>query len=178
MLSSTTPRWRQEMNTHAELRYPVSLILSCHWQRTAQWRYQQWQIVALLPQHTTPDSYTVSRRRVHTGEAGEHFLFSGLWLEFFRDGLQAYYQNLTGAKPSLFVLCHDDASSSQLTPIAISASHADAEGHMESDGIVLNTPLVAPYSTWLADYVLNNQLILDQQLHNQRQDKKGKRRHV
>ena len=166
------------MSSHADVRYPVSLVLSRQWQQSGQWQYPKWEVVVLLPQHTTPNADAPDVRHIHTGEDGEHYLWSGLWLELFRDGLQGYYQNITGMQPSLFVLCHDDDAKTGLAPTTISANHADAEAHMESDGIVLTTPLVLPFSTWLAEYILDKQLILDQQLEEQRHDKKGKRRHV
>lgn len=166
------------MNPHADVRYPVSLVLSRQWYQASQWQYPKWDVVVVLPYHTTPNSHTLNCRHVHTGEDGEHFLWSGLWLEFFHDGLQAYYQNLTGVQPSLFVLCHDDDTQTGLAPTMLSANHADAEGHMESDGIVLSTPLMPPFSNWVADYILHNQSRLDQQIEAQRQEKKGKKRHV
>lgn len=168
------------MSSHADERHPLSLVLSRKWRQSGQWHFPKWDIVVVLPQHTTSNSDGLDCRHVHTGEDGEHFLWSGLWLEFFRDSLQSYYQNLTGMQPSLFVLCHDDDVNTGLVPITISANHADAEGHMESDGIVLSTPLVTPFSGWVADYVLRNQSILDQQLQAQQHEKKGKgkQRHV
>lgn len=166
------------MNPHADVRYPISLVLSRKWQLSGQWHFPHWEVVVVLPQHTTPNSNSLDCRHVHTGEDGEHYLWSGLWLEFFRDGLQGYYQNLTGSQPALFVLCHDEDTETGLAPITVSANHADAEAHMESDGVVLTTPLVAPFSSWLAEYILDKQSILDQQLQEQHQDKKGKHRHV
>jgi Protein of unknown function (DUF3305) len=166
------------MNPHAERCYPLSLVLSRKWLQSAQWRYQHWDVVAILPQASSASADMDEYRRVHIENDSEHFLYSGLSLELFRDGLQAYYQNITGAQPSLFVLCHDDETYGGITPVSVSANHADAEGHLESDGIVLSTPLRAPFSGWLADYVLKNQNLLDQQLQDLRHDKKGKRRHV
>ncbi len=166
------------MNPHADACYPISLVLSRKWHQSGQWQFPKWDIVVVLPYHTTPDTQNLNCRHIHTGEAGEHFLWSGLWLDFFRDGLQGYYQNLTGKRPSLFVLCHDDDTRTGMAPAVISANHADAEGHMESDGIVLSTPLVTPFSTWVAEYILQNQTELDHQIESQRQSKKGKRHHV
>jgi len=166
------------MNPHADTRYPVSLVLSRNWQQSGQWQFPKWDVVVVLPYHTTPEAQAVNCRHVHTGEDGEHFLWSGLWLEFFRDGLQGYYQNLSGKQPSLFVLCHEDDARTGMAPAVISANHADAEGHMESDGIVLSTPLLAPFSTWVAEYILHHQTELDRQIESQGRNKKGKRHRV
>lgn len=132
----------------------------------------------MLPYHTSTNAQALDSRLIYTGEDGEHFLWSGLWLEFFRDSLQGYYLNLTGRQPSLFVLCYDDDTKTGLAPIMVSANHADAEDHMEIDGIVLSTPLIVPFSNWVADYILDNQVLLDHQLQAHQRKPKGKHRHV
>lgn len=166
------------MNPTADSSYPVSLILGRTWRQSGRWRYPNWQVLGVLPYHTSPYSGKLHCRHAYSGENSEHFLWSGFWLEFFRDGLPGYYQNLTGKHPSLFVLCHSGDSDDYLSPVSISANHADAEAHLESDGIVLETPLIAPFSNWVADYVLANQSLFERQLAEFRQAKKGKRRHV
>lgn len=166
------------MNSNADARYPVALLLGRTLKQSGRWQFPRWQVLGVLPYHVSPDSDALHCRQVHAGARDDHFLWSGLWLEFFRDGLQGYYQNITGMHPSLFVLCHSDDTGNSLNPISISANHADAEAHMESDGIVLETPLIAPFSNWLADYVLVNQSVFERQLAELHHVKKGKRRHV
>lgn len=166
------------MNPNADASYPIALILGRTWRRSGPWQYPNWRVLGVLPYHTSPYSGELNCHNAYSGEESEHFLWSGLWLEFFRDGLQAYYQNLTGMHPSLFLLCHYDDSEEHLKPVVISANHADAEAHLESDGVVLETPLIAPFSNWLAEYVLDNQALFEHQLAESRHVKKGKRRHV
>lgn len=166
------------MSTTADVRYPVSLILGRTWQQSGRWHFPHWQVLEILPCITSPDTGELQCHPVANDGQIERFLWSGLWLEFFHDGLQGYYQNLTGSHPSLFVLCNSDDSGDEVGPVAISANHADAEAHMESDGIVLETPLTSPFSSWLADYILENQTVFERQLAEYQHTKKGKRRHV
>jgi len=164
------------MNPHADVSYPVSIVMRQEYRQYGQWQLPHWDLVALLPQHTGDGS---QRRQRLQGEQDEgHTIWSGFWFELFRDGLQSYYQNLMGKQPSLFVLCRDDDAETGLAPTMISANFADAEAHMETDGIVLSTPLVAPFSNWLAEYVLSQQSALEKQLQDHKHSKKGKRRHV
>ncbi|MDR9436847.1 MAG: DUF3305 domain-containing protein [Thiohalophilus sp.] len=164
------------MNPHADVSYPVSIVMRREYRQYGQWKLPHWNLVALLPQHTGDGS---QRRQRLQGEQDEgHLIWSGFWLELFRDGLQSYYQNLMGRQPSLFVLCRDDDDDSDLAPTMISANFADAEAHMETDGLVLSTPLVAPFSNWLAEYVLSQQPALEKQLQDHKHGKKGKRKHV
>lgn len=166
------------MSTQADIRYPVSLILGRSWQYNGHWKFPRWEVVATLPYQTSPGSDGICCHDITRDKSSDNFLWSGLWFELFRDGLQGYYQNLTGQYPSLFILCHSDDSGNELNPIAISGNHADAEAHMESDGIVLETPLISPFSGWLADYILENQAIFEQQLADSQRSGKGNRSHV
>lgn len=168
------------MNPHADEHFPVSVVLKRHWRQHGQWRFPQWDVVSVVAETRVPVSQApepaYQRRQDEREDA--YFEWSNLWLELFRDGLQAYYQNLMGQKPSLFILCRDDHEHTGVAPVAISANFADAEAHMETDGVVLDTPLEAPFSKWIADYVLNNQHALDRQMQDHKAGKKGKKRHV
>lgn len=166
------------MHPHADVSYPVTLILSRQWRQYGQWRLPYWDVAGLLPQPRDAKPGSVTWRRVEAEQDEEHLLWSGLWLDLFRDGLQSYYQNLTAGQPCLFILCRDDDPETGMAPTSVSANLADAEAHMETDGIVLTTPLIEPFSNWLAQYVLNNQNALEQQLRAHKHTKKGKRRHV
>lgn len=161
------------MNPHADVSYPVSIVMQREYRQYGQWQLPHWDLVALLPQHSSE----VSQQLQGDQDQG-HMIWSGFWLELFRDGLQSYYQNLMGKQPSLFVLCRDDDDDSDLAPTMISANFADAEAHMETDGIVLSTPLVAPFSNWLAEYILSQQPALEKQMLNHKHGKKDKRKHV
>jgi hypothetical protein len=166
------------MNPYADASYPVSVVLSRRWRQQGQWQFPYWDIVELLPRHTQAQSNDREYARVQTDKEDEQYVWSDMWLDLFRDGLQSYYQNLTGKRPSLFVLCRDDHPETGVAPVTISANFADAEAHMETDGIVLSTPLIAPFSKWLADFVLQNQPALNRQVQEHKGGKKGKRRHV
>lgn len=163
------------MNPHADVSYPVSIVMRREYRQYGQWQLPHWDLVELMPQHTTAG---MDKAQPLPGEADDQMIWSGFWLDLFRDGLQSYYQNLMGKQPSLFVLCRDDDVDTGLAPTMVSANFADAEAHMETDGIVLSTPLAEPFSNWLAEYILNNQPVLERQLQEHKGGKKGKRRHV
>jgi len=54
------------MNTHTDVRYPVSVLLKMKWQTSGQWQFPQWDIAAVIPQDTTPNSTAVTSRRVYS----------------------------------------------------------------------------------------------------------------
>lgn len=168
------------MNPHADEHFPVSVVLSRHWRQHGQWRFPHWELVSVLPAEQVREPHTdePAFRRVEAQDGLEHYIWSGLWLELFRDGLQAYYQNLTAQQPTLVVLCRDDHEDTGVAPVSVSANFADAEAHMETDGMVLSTPLQPPFLQWLADYVLQHQDYLDRQMQDHKKGNKGKKRHV
>jgi len=161
-----------------EIQYPVALLLNRHWLQTGQWRHPSWTIVSVLPACGEDALVSPACTRIHSAEHDQDFLWHGLWLELSRNGLQGYYENLTGSNPSLFVLCHELDEEPGLAPISISASHADAEAHMESDGTVLVSPLNAPFAGWLANFVLQNRSIFEHQLDRIQHGKKERQNHA
>jgi len=162
----------------ADIRYPVTLLLNRSWLQTGQWRHSGWSVISVLPATNGDVASPASYTQVHAAERDQDFLWRGMWLELFRDGLQAYYENLTGSRPSLFVLCHEQDEEPGLAPVSITASLADAEAHMESDGTVLATPLRDPFAGWLANFVLKNRAVFDHQLDSLQRTKKGRHGHA
>lgn len=156
--------------------FPVRLLLNRDNLHLGPWHYPQWSVISVLPDDSVEELSHPRCHEVHSHRNNQKYLWSGLYLELFRDELNAYYQNLTGAHPSLFILCDETDNTPGLMPVCITANHGDAEAHMESDGTVLATPLEAPYLGWLADFILKNQSLFESQLNEMQHEKKGKHR--
>jgi hypothetical protein len=141
------------MAGHNEFTHPVTLVLLRRWRRQQRWRYADWRLVAVLPGGVGEAD---GCRVLQTGQDEEHFIWNGFSLRLYRDGLPAYYENLTGRQPMLFVLCHED-SHHGLAPVTVTADHSEAEAHMETGDTVLSMPLQPPLSRWVAEYILEHQ---------------------
>jgi hypothetical protein len=141
------------MTVHNEFTHPVTLVLQRHMRRQQRWRYPDWRLVAVLP---GSGAEAGGCRVLRTGPDEEHYVWSGYSLRLYRDGLPAYYENLTGGQPMLFVLCHEDPRHG-LLPVTVTADHSEAEAHMETGDTALSMPLQPPLSQWVAHYILEHQ---------------------
>ena len=148
------------MAGHNEFTHPVRLVLLRSWRRQQRWRYADWRLVAVLP---GSGGEADGCRVLETGQDEEHFIWSGCSLRLFRDGLPAYYENLTGRLPMLFVLCHENPRHG-LVPVTVTADHSEAEAHMETGDTVLSMPLQPPLSRWVAEYILEHQDYLTEKI--------------
>jgi hypothetical protein len=83
------------------------------------------------------DSRAVS---VHRTEDEEHFLWGGLQLELYRDATEAYWSNLMGQQPSLFVLCAETEDGG-LEPQSVTADMHEASSGTEGEDLVFAAPI-------------------------------------
>jgi len=160
-----------------ERHYPVTVVIDKIWREHRQWSYPDWVISGVIPEQLQEEErrLPVQEVRQFADDSGaEHYIWSGMQLSLYRDGLTGYFQNLQSEQPFLFVLCQNDDDQTGLIPVAVSANFADAEAHMETEGTVLTTPLCHPFDKYLADYVLHNKNYLEKQAHQNEKRKKNK----
>ncbi|MGD8568632.1 MAG: DUF3305 domain-containing protein [Gammaproteobacteria bacterium] len=183
-----------------ERHYPVTVVMKKVWRQHRQWGYTTWVVSGVLPEDFPDNCYedrgvlsrgALSRsvltdgdgvenifkqgcQRLADEEGNEHFIWPGLTLSLYRDGLTSYFQNLSSDQPYLFVLCRDDDDQSALEPFLVSADFADAEAHMETEGTVLTVPLNFPFDKRIADYVLQNRPYLEKQAYEGKKHKRNR----
>ena len=148
------------MELRNEFSHPVTLVLQRRMRQQQPWRYADWRLVAVLPANGEAAG---DCRVLQTGQDEQHFIWSGYSLRLYRDGLIAYYENLTGGQPMLYVLCHEDPRHG-LLPVTVTADHSEAEAHMETGDTALSVPLQPPVSQWVAQYILKHQDYLTQKV--------------
>jgi hypothetical protein len=160
-----------------ERHYPVTVVIDRIWREHRQWSYQDWVVSGVIPEepHNDEENVPVSQVQRFADDSGaEHYIWKGMQLSLYRDGLTSYFHNLQSEQPFLFVLCRDDDEQKGLVPVAVSANFADAEAHMETEGTVLTTPLCHPFDKYLADYVLHNKMYLEKQARQSGKRKRNK----
>lgn len=118
---------------------PVAVILGRRTVGKGGWQVPSWRAIGVVAGGNVPgaDARAV---RVRTGEDEEHLLWGGLSLELYRDATEAYWTNLTGRQPSLFVLC-SQAEDGALEPKAVTADMHEAGSGVEGDDQVFAAPI-------------------------------------
>jgi hypothetical protein len=118
---------------------PVAVIMGRRMVSRSGWRVPSWRVVGVVAGDNLPgrQSRAVS---VHRAEDEEHFLWGGLQLELYRDATEAYWSNLMGQQPSLFVLCAETENGA-LEPQFVTADMHEASSGTEGEDLVFAAPI-------------------------------------
>ena len=109
---------------------PVAVIMGRRMVAGRGWAVPSWRVVGVVAGAGLPGG-EARGTPVHHDAEEEHFLWGGLRLELYRDAAESYWVNLTGAQPSLFVLCTE--ADGGLVPRQVTADQNDACSGVEGD---------------------------------------------
>lgn len=126
-------------NTSPRTVFSVSVVLEKQRKRLKQWTTWDWSIAGVVIGDLGQDE---GDRDVVLQEDADRaqYLYRGMRLELFKDGCEGYWYNLTSQRASLFLVC-DIEDASMAHPLLITANQDEAVAHMESDDLVLSTPI-------------------------------------
>ena len=118
---------------------PVAVILGRRMVTRGGWKVASWHAVGVVAGDNLPGRET---RGVPVLESDEeqHFLWGGLHLELYRDATEAYWSNLVGRQPSLFILC-SETEDGALEPKSVTADMHEAGSGVEGDDRVFAAPI-------------------------------------
>lgn len=120
-------------------RHTVAVIMQRTEVRRGQWSVPSWSAVSVVAgEHLAGKG--PGRTAIRETDSDAQFLWSGLSLLLYRDLAEDYWYNLTGEKPSLFVICHETPDG-ELTPFRVTADHDSAAVCLESDDQVFAVPI-------------------------------------
>jgi len=109
---------------------PVAVVMGRRMVAGRGWAVPSWRVVGVVAGAGLPGR-EAQGALVHHDAEEEHFLWGGLRLELYRDAAESYWVNLTGAQPSLFVLCTELDDS--LVPRQVTADQNEACSGVEGD---------------------------------------------
>lgn len=111
---------------------PLSVLMARKEVRRAGWSVPSWEALAVLP----GDRLAIGPRQktlVRAVDGVEQYLWSGFRLELFRDAAEAYWFNLTGSRPALYVVC-TGGEDGDLEPVRVTADHMESGAAVEAGG--------------------------------------------
>ena len=127
------------MTAAPRISIPVAVIMGRRMVSRSGWQVPSWRVVGVVAGEGVPgrESRAVP---VHRDEDEEHFLWGGLRVELYRDATEAYWSNLVGKQPSLFVLCVETENGS-IQPRSVTADMHEASSALEGQDRVFSVPI-------------------------------------
>lgn len=132
---------------------PVAVVLARKEISRAGWSVVNWHGVAAL----TGERFAAGETRgqlLQESDEGAQYLWDGLRLELFKDAAETYWFNLTGAQPSLFIVCAEEGN--ELTPISVTADHDESVSACEADYKVFAVPIPDAILAQLEEFVMTH----------------------
>lgn len=149
---ATTRSAMDVVDSESRLSLPVAVVLERFIDPAKKWSYPEWRVHGILtgadipavdgPRHVEVDPHT--RHSIHTGYT----------LDLFKDGSEGYWYNLLSERPYLFVVCEGDYSARDIRPMIVTANQDEANGHLESDDVVLSATMPGEIVALLERYVI------------------------
>lgn len=128
-----------DVSTAPRVSLPVAVVMACREVAGQRWRVPSWSVVGVVS-GAELDVREARGTPIRSEGGEEHFLWGGLALELYRDAAAAYWSNLTGQRPSLFVLCTEDEQG-RMVPKAVTADHDESSSAVEVNGRVFAAPI-------------------------------------
>jgi hypothetical protein len=134
--------------------FPVAVMMSRKLIQRSGWSLPSWEAIGVVTGEQFADGKR-SRELVHESDGVQQYLFRGLRLELYRDAAETYWFNLTGERPSLFVLCLKE-DGEELVPNMVTPDHSVAQAAVESDGAAFAVAIPADIHAELERVVMEH----------------------
>lgn len=135
------------------LSIPVAVLLECTKVEANVWIDDKWQAVGVIP--TVRNSTPKKTKLTNNPDGRDVYRYDGFVLEFERDELDSYYQNLVADKASVFVICRPDEDGYP-QPFLATLSYDEAAIYMETDEIVYTVGIHIEIYKKIENFVLKH----------------------
>lgn len=135
-------------------RIPVTVVTAREPVVGNAWINERWRVVGVLAGQAS-DSGAIARKIIRRGPDGDQYLWTGLVLRLHPSETDAYYYNIIGQNPSLYVYCHQDESG-EPCPRSITAEYIDAMAHTETGNSTFSVPMPPEIYRAIEQYVLEH----------------------
>ncbi len=133
-------------------RLAVSVLTACRETKNGRWATGQWDVIGVVAAACSAEGLV--RQSLIRDEPGEkQYLWSGYYLELFKDAADGYYHNLMSEDPKAFVICQRDEGE-PLEPYLVTVSYDEAAAHMEVEEDVFSVPLPPELYRFVEHFVL------------------------
>jgi len=135
-------------------RHTVAVVMQRTEVRRGQWSVPSWSAVSVVAGDNLVGKGS-GRSPIYERDGEAQFLWSGLALALYHDLAEEYWYNLTGDKPSLYVICNESPDG-DLSPFRVTADHDSAAVCLESDDQVFAVPIPPEIYQYLEQFVVKH----------------------
>ena len=154
-LREIRPTMTETNQTISTTVFPVSVVMERSQVHQGRWTLPKWEVIGVVAGEEIT-TQGVERTLIRSENDREQYLWTGLALELFKDGAEAYWFNLSGETPALYVACSCEDETDDIVPILVTADSAEAGMHEEGDDVVFSVPMPPEVHQWLERYVVEN----------------------
>lgn len=142
------------VETDTRITIPIAVTVDRKIDKSKKWAFPSWHVFSIV----TGEDITTSDQRVteHDGGKIKRYFWSGLKLNLYKDGSEGYWYNLLSQTPYLFVICDGEVGDMEVKPRYVTANQDEANGHLESDDLVLSIAMPASIRQLLEQYVITH----------------------
>lgn len=117
-----------------------------------------WRPVALLPCQNATDNDLADNgtipRQIESGDGWERFLVGRLPINLHHKETEAYLENLSAARPALYVILEQDGDSGMVRPKRATASSFEAQDYLDAGEDILEAlPIPAPLHALIEAFI-------------------------
>jgi hypothetical protein len=134
--------------------FAVSVLVEYRETQDNRWEEGRWQVAGVVAGSAQGEG-DGQARPLHAAGEGRQYLCSGLRLQLHRDDAESYYFNLVSDRPSVFVICSQEAGEPP-RPIIATLSYGEATSYMETDELVESVAMPAELYRWAERFVLEH----------------------
>lgn len=134
------------------LHIPVAVVLEKKIVRGKGWSVSEWNVVGVLGGEHSGSEVS---EPVLVRDEGDQYLWGGYRLNLYLDSCESYWHNLTGALPSLFVIC-TETENGGMQPLVVTADGLEASASTEGDDKVFRAPIPPDIYLRIEKFVVEN----------------------
>ncbi len=135
-------------------RIPLSVVTAREPVLNNPWINERWKVIGVVAGQPK-DSGKIDRSVLREAPDSAQYLWSGFVLRLRRSEADAYYYNIIGQNPSLYVYCEYD-DSGEPRPCSITAEYIEAMAHSETGNAVFAVPMPPEVYRAIEQYVLEH----------------------
>ncbi|MDB4224284.1 DUF3305 domain-containing protein [Granulosicoccus sp.] len=153
------------VDSKIRLSLPVTVLLERRTIARSFWSLPSWYLhtVAVGEAVSAGESLHAPATPAGSTEKGDLFAWSGFQVTLYKDACERYWHALIGDKPSVYVVCRDDADDDEvsatgvsISPVVVTIDYDEASSCAETDYLVLSSAIPPELYRYMESFVLQH----------------------